>query len=373
MTQDLTAVAQRGAAWCPIWAPAPRNDQDPLRPEAMRYTESKEQSAELLRATIAQMGRHDAACNPWTFAVWYEYVAGTNAGLNKAVDAAIRLSPRLDDDAIARLYSEHVSEVDEAAMRRVADKVGNVLSGMARSAARTGDRAGLFGEQLNQLTQALSAAETSQLGLAVRDALAGTADMKESAADLQQQVSAGRQEIERLHSDLSRARQEMLTDPLTRVLNRKGFDQRLQSMLDQPTGPDKAHCLVMLDIDRFKAVNDTYGHVMGDRVLQAVAETLQGCVSDPAHCLARYGGEEFAILLPDSTEESAVALAESARLRVKALKIRDRRTQQVFLTVTISAGVAARRPMEDGESLIVRADGALYAAKQEGRDRVNRA
>jgi diguanylate cyclase len=337
----------------------------------MRYSESKERSAELLRATIAQMGRHDAACNPRTFAVWYEYMAGTNARLNQAIDAAMRVSPRLGDDAMEQLYSDHVSEVDEAAMRRVAEKLGKVLLEMVQGAARTGDKAGLFGEQLNQLTKVLIAAEASQLGPAINAVLAGTADMKDSAADLQRQVIAGRQEIERLHTDLSRARQEVVIDPLTRLLNRKGFDQRLQAMLDQPAMPGQAHCLVMLDIDRFKAVNDSYGHVMGDRVLQAVAEALQSCVSDPAHCVSRYGGEEFAILVPDCTAEFAVALAESTRLRVKALKVRDRRTQQVFLTVTVSAGVAMRRSMEDGESLISRADSALYAAKRDGRDRVS--
>jgi diguanylate cyclase len=126
----------------------------------------------------------------------------------------------------------------------------------------------------------------------------------------------------------------------------------------------------MLDIDRFKAVNDTYGHVMGDRVLQAVGEVLRRCVSDRLHSVARYGGEEFALLLPHSEAAVAMALAETCRLGVKALKIRDRRTQSTMLTVTISAGVACHGAGEAAVSLTSRADEALYEAKQAGRDRV---
>ena len=130
------------------------------------------------------------------------------------------------------------------------------------------------------------------------------------------------------------------------------------------------HCLVMLDIDHFKSINDSYGHVMGDRVLQAVAEAIRSGVADPSHSVARYGGEEFAILLPRCNRVSALALAEACRQRVKALRIRDRRSQAVMLNVTISAGVAEMKREEDALSLFARADAALYEAKHAGRDRV---
>jgi diguanylate cyclase len=97
---------------------------------------------------------------------------------------------------------------------------------------------------------------------------------------------------------------------------------------------------------------------------------LRGCITDSAHCVARYGGEEFAFLLPHCAPGLAQALAEVGRQRVKALKVRDRRTQSVVLTVTISAGVASMQPGDDAQTLVARADEALYAAKEEGRDRV---
>lgn len=339
----------------------------------MRYTQSKEQSAEVLRAALGHLGQHDAALNPWSFTVWYEHAAGINARLSRAIEECLRTEPRLGDATIARLYRDHVSEVDEAAMQRVSGEFQRVMSGMAESAARTGDTAGSFGQQLDGLTQALRAEQSPGLGPLLGRVISQATEMKDSADALQQQVLASRQEIERLRQDLSRARDDALIDPLTRIVNRKGFDQKLQAMLDQAPEAGRTHGLVMLDIDRFKSVNDTYGHVMGDRVLQAVAEVLRAAVSDPTHTVARYGGEEFAMLLPQCTLDSATALALTARDRVKAMAVRDRRTQRVMLSVTISAGVTTLHAGDGPSSLIVRADSALYAAKQAGRDRVHNA
>jgi diguanylate cyclase len=336
----------------------------------MRYTQSKEQSAEVLRLALGLMGQHDAAFNPLTFTVWYEHASGINSRLSHSIEECLRAEPRLGDTTIARLYREHVSEIDESAIELARGRLDQVMTGMAESAARTGDRAGVFGAALGSLKQALHGKAVHDLQADISRVLEGTTEMKDSAAALQRQVAASRLEIEQLRDDLSRARDEALVDPLTRIVNRKGFDQRIRGMLGEAPGPERSHWLVMLDIDRFKAVNDTYGHVMGDRVLQAVAEVLRGCITDSAHCVARYGGEEFAFLLPHCAPGLAQALAEVGRQRVKALKVRDRRTQSVVLTVTISAGVASMQPGDDAQTLVARADEALYAAKEAGRDRV---
>lgn len=336
----------------------------------MRYKETKEQSAELLRKVVALMGQHDAAFHPVSFAVWYEFAAGTNARLTHAIERAVQTEPRLGNDTVVRLFQEFVAEVDHVAMQRISGELQRMMTGMADSATRTGDRAGAFGEQLTDLTTALQTNDVPALSSQVAAALAGTAQMKSSALELHEQVLASRQEIERLQADLARTRDEAALDPLTRVLNRKGFDQQLASLLEQPLAPDSAHCLIMLDIDHFKKVNDTHGHVMGDRVIQALGDVLRACVSDKSHSVARYGGEEFAVLMPHCSVEHSLKMADTIRQRTKAMKIRDRRTQEVVLTVSISGGVAAMQPGDDAQDLIARADGALYKSKQSGRDRV---
>ena len=339
----------------------------------MRYTEPKERSAELLRLALGHMGRHEAAFNPVTFTLWYEYVAGINPKLNAALDTLEGGSARIDDATVLHLYKEHVAPADAETIERIGGELQRLMTSVAQSASQTGNHAGAFEAQLDGLSAALMSRDAEQLRPRLSEVLAGTAGMKSSVEALQSKVSAGQDEINRLRSDLERARGEALLDPLTGILNRKGFDQRLQALLAEPLADGASHCLVMLDIDHFKKVNDTHGHLMGDRVIQAVGEILRASVTNAAHAAARYGGEEFAILLPRTPIEQCAQLAETVRTRMKAMKIRNRTTQEVLLTVTISGGVTAMQHGDDAAALISRADAALYESKKGGRDRVTRA
>jgi diguanylate cyclase len=187
---------------------------------------------------------------------------------------------------------------------------------------------------------------------------------------LQEQVSAAQREIDRLRADLERTREESMLDPLTQVLNRRGFDRQVQTLLQQPPADGQVHCLVMIDIDHFKRVNDLHGHPVGDRVLAGMGAVLRTMPQEPGMTCARYGGEEFAILLPSTTLQQARQLAESVRTRVHGIRLRDRQTQAVAVSVTVSAGVAAWRRGDDADAWVSCADAALYRSKAGGRDRV---
>ena len=336
----------------------------------MRYTEPKDRSAEILRITLGHMGRHDAALNPVSFTLWYEYAAGINPRLQAAVDRLLAAQPRLGDEAIGQLYDDHIAPTSEAAMQQISTDLQRVMNGVVQSAHQAGKQAGAFGAQLTDLSAALQSNDMTQLTPHINEALAGTVEMQSSAEALQQQVESSQHEITRLRDDLERARGEALVDPLTGVLNRKGFEKQLDALLAQPLAEGQSHCLVMLDIDHFKTVNDTHGHVMGDRVIQGLGEILRVSVPNPAHSAARYGGEEFAIVLPQCSLLDGAKIAETVRIRTKAMKVRNRVTQDVLFSVTISGGVAAMRPGDDAAALIARADAALYASKHGGRDRV---
>ena len=212
--------------------------------------------------------------------------------------------------------------------------------------------------------------DSAALSPHIHQALAGTQEMQNAVQALQRQVGSSRGEIELLRADLLRTREEASLCPMTRVLNRRGFEQKLDAMLVQAPPAGAAHCLIMLDIDHFKRVNDTHGHVVGDRVIAGMGEVLRSVPAEPGMACARYGGEEFAILLPATTMNKATQVAEAVRQRTKAMKLRNRSTQEVLVSITVSAGVAAWRPGEDGHALISCADAALYRSKQGGRDRV---
>jgi diguanylate cyclase len=336
----------------------------------VRYTQSKARSAEVLRLAIARMAEHDAGYNPMTFAVWYEHLAGINPALSEAVEQALRAAERIGDETIAHLYHEHVAGAEQQVAQRVTVDFDRVMQGIAVSAGSTDQRAGCYGEQLAQLERVLLGKDPGQLEPAVNAALVSTREMRGVVQSLSETARASQQEIDQLRADLVRYRIEAVTDPLTGLLNRKGFDQRLDLVLSNRPPLGAAHWLIMIDIDHFKRINDSHGHLVGDAVLQGLGGVLKQLTpTDNASC-ARYGGEEFAILLGAASQGDAGRVARSVCELVRAMQVRNRTTHEFVAGVTVSAGVAAWRPGDDASALIARADAALYRSKTMGRDRV---
>jgi diguanylate cyclase (GGDEF)-like protein len=159
-----------------------------------------------------------------------------------------------------------------------------------------------------------------------------------------------------------------LTDPLTRLANRRAFDRSLAAGIGLSRRGNVALSLLMLDVDHFKAYNDLYGHPAGDGVLVAIGRILRDAASRPTDLAARIGGEEFAILLPDTTLEGAVRVAAKIHEALAAQAIRHAGSP-VSASITVSIGAAQARPGEDAEEFVARADRAAYDAKNAGRNR----
>ena len=160
-------------------------------------------------------------------------------------------------------------------------------------------------------------------------------------------------------------------DGLTCISNRRHFDESLSNNWRWALRNNKPLSLIMFDIDYFKAYNDTYGHLSGDKCLKKVAETIKSTVNRPMDLLARYGGEEFAVILPDTDPKGASIVAEALRASIESLKI-PHANSKISEFVTISVGVATMIPTPSTkvEILIELADNALYQAKKEGRNRI---
>ena len=162
------------------------------------------------------------------------------------------------------------------------------------------------------------------------------------------------------------AQASALTDPLTGCANRRAFSARIADELARLPRGGEPFAVVLADIDRFKLVNDTHGHGVGDQVIQHLAAVLQGDVR-PGDLVARLGGEEFCVLARGATLDAAETLAQRMASR---LRERPVAAGTATLAITASFGVAAARPGESWEALFARADQALYASKHAGRDRV---
>jgi len=176
----------------------------------------------------------------------------------------------------------------------------------------------------------------------------------------QQQLANANIELQRLNA----------LDPLTGIANRRGFDSTLASEWLRAQRDRKPLSLIIGDVDCFKGYNDSYGHPAGDLCLKKVAAILTGQLKRPADLAARYGGEEFAIILPDTTAEGALALAEACRRQLQAQAIANSAGDAGV--VTLSLGVATVVPSVDSSAaqLIAHADDAMYQAKKSGRNRV---
>ena len=191
-----------------------------------------------------------------------------------------------------------------------------------------------------------------------------TRAMAERTKTVEQQLTAARDETRQLRVKLAEAGEEARSDPLTGLPNRRAFEERLAELEQSETPLSLAIC----DIDHFKRVNDTYGHAVGDRVIRAVAQTLQD--NCQGHMVARIGGEEFVVLFPGLEPDAAGEILDLARDVLGARYFKLRETDQPLGRVTFSGGVA-RAHHPDGTPALQRADALLYAAKNGGRNQVH--
>ncbi|MDX1286051.1 MAG: diguanylate cyclase, partial [Draconibacterium sp.] len=181
---------------------------------------------------------------------------------------------------------------------------------------------------------------------------------------LKKQVKEMEKESEELKQQIEKEKQQTLRDVLTEIPNRLAYEERLELELANFRRNKNPFTLVVWDIDFFKKVNDVYGHAAGDQVLKLVASILNKNMRE-TDFIARYGGEEFVSLLPATDIKAAQLVTDKLRELIASSKFHFRDEP---VKVTVSAGFAEVRENEDGEALFIRADKALYKAKENGRN-----
>ncbi|HEX7823082.1 MAG TPA: GGDEF domain-containing protein [Sphingobium sp.] len=285
----------------------------------------------------------------------YLYVTGINSGLRKAVDTIIADGVRLSQQDVDAIVDDGSTGAAATAPSLADDQQARLRHqalAFAELAAATLRDTGAFNRDLTQGVQDVDSG--GDLLTIMRAMIAKTAEVERKLAETTR-------ETERLRFDLEAARDDATRDALTNLPNRRAVDREMQNLIAQGNRITIAFC----DVDHFKSVNDRFGHAVGDRVLKAVAETLQDVLRP--HTVARFGGEEFVALLTDVEAEEAFGLVERAREAVAARNFRVRDTDETIGQVTFSAGIATTT--NDPSEALREADHSLYEAKNSGRNR----
>jgi diguanylate cyclase len=359
----------------------------------LKYPHSRTESIEVFKKAVPLMSRHPAAFNPLSYAIWYEHAAGTNAALSQAL-AATEADParsQLTDQDIEALYDTFVREHQA---RRVADSLALLVQEIAQIARDAGADLQGFRASLETRTRQLSEPlEQIAIQAVVAGLIGDTQQIRTVTGSFSESLAANLTEVAALQKSLkesqsreveaqtraleaqTREREEIAkrqeaeaaarVDHLTGLANLRGFHESIAGL--SKDAALRGHALLFLDIDHFKATNDTYGHAFGNAILQAVARVLLANVKGK-DLTARFGGEEFVVLLPETDLAGARVVAEQIRRAVAQLRIR--KGSEIIDKISVSIGACIARDGESIDVLLERADATMYLAKQAGRNRV---
>lgn len=233
------------------------------------------------------------------------------------------------------------------------------VEGFATMVASVQDEARGFGRDLAASAEAI---RRSGDPLDIDDIVELTGVMVQRVRASEHRLQRATEEASELRARLEEARGTARRDPLTDLPNRRAFEEAFAAL-----DPAVPACFAICDIDRFKQVNDGFGHAVGDRVLTAIGQTLTARCAP--HLVARYGGEEFVVLVAGHSPAQALAMIDAARDAVSAKRFRSRETGEPLGPVTFSAGICCLAAHEPLDHALARADRALYRAKADGRDR----
>ncbi len=261
---------------------------------------------------------------------------------------------------------QELLHLNKSRERLLGSLIADISNALAEGVQEAEDSRQEMEQMINDIRQATELGDLESVVDSVREKVKSLA----TTVEKQRKQEKGREkalnaELGKVRTKLSRAEQKLQFDSLTGVCSRRWLDDFLGERF--PGVADDHLCLVMLDLDHFKSVNDTHGHDVGDKVLAMVGRCLNENVLRKSDYAARFGGEEFAILLSDTDAESGATVAERVRQAIAALSVE---TDSGPLRFTASFGVAAARAGEEAEELLQRADKALYQAKDTGRNQV---
>jgi diguanylate cyclase len=248
------------------------------------------------------------------------------------------------------------------------ERVDHILRSIARLLQIHLTDSEAFSERLRGASVRLSQHESGgQLNEIVMALIEDNREMRDRTTSLRDQLEDSRLQVLQLRNDLERSEEAGQRDIVTLIGNRRYFETALAEELEKARRIGDDFCLAIADLDRFKLINDRFGHLVGDRLLRLFAEILTQNARSKDR-IARFGGEEFAVLLPGARLGEAVEAVDRMRRVLESKQWTIEPSGERIGKVTVSFGVAKFRPNESGAELLRRADANLYDAKSRGRN-----
>jgi len=321
---------------------------------------------------IETMQRLNIDPGPQNYELFYIYSLGTKPALTKAMEPFASGKKAWTDSIASSLYEKHIaddrlSKILDETTKEVGDELKSVMQVLQRAgqdAANYEKALEGAGGELKEISDPRSIRDI------VDHLVKATATMQDRSQELESKLTETNKQVELLQGNLDRVKIEAMTDSLSGLSNRKRFDEVLKAEMKTAKKTGKSLALLFCDIDHFKRFNDTWGHQTGDQIIRFVSSTLKRNVSKN-HLVARYGGEEFAIVMPVTKLSKAKDIAENIRNLIERKKLVRKSTNEDLGRVTISMGLSLYRDTDEIEELIERADMALYASKQNGRNQLS--
>ncbi|MFP4268998.1 MAG: GGDEF domain-containing protein [Alphaproteobacteria bacterium] len=318
------------------------------------------------------MQRRQIPPTPENYLVWYHVAADSLPALTRLIGVLDTQAVPYDDARNWELYERFFGhERDRSRYRHLGDRIQEHLAEIGALLAQIASGTKDYGDSLDGLVTCLDACDSfEELHEALATLRADTHTILHRTDHWQRTATAQADEVSKLKQELDAVRHEAETDALTKVGNRKRFDRRLRELATLACETGAPLSVILLDIDHFKDFNDTYGHQLGDRVLTLVTKRIVETTALD-HEVFRYGGEEFVLLAANTTLGDAIELGENVRKAVSGLRIARKSDNAPLRRITLSVGISEYEPAEPLARVLERADAALYAAKNSGRNCTN--
>ncbi|MDR2301951.1 MAG: GGDEF domain-containing protein [Deltaproteobacteria bacterium] len=335
------------------------------------FSELMDFSYDMAKKLLPFLARRRIPLTPENYHLFYDYFLGSNPELTRQLNEALQKESLFTPAVSNRIYktfyeidSEHVK-----VLTQMGEQIETISTSLEENLGQSLDSTGRFQHFLNDSVSQIEHGQlrAEEMKRLVDSLLSETKNALDSQSALADLMEASNKVIVALTEELKDKTRQANIDDLTQLYNRRFMKQRFGELIHEfSVGGFKSLSMAIFDLDRFKTINDTWGHSVGDKVLVITSKIIKSFAGD-YHVACRYGGEEFVILFVGLEETEVESLTESIRKKLEETQITIRGEN---IPVTISAGISYYVPGEDEIAFITRADKALYEAKAAGRNQV---